>query len=192
MKYPKDRFDDLPRTLLRRGAHRAPRTRLSKMWSWLVALCAFMLLVGLGVGIMWMIDKQVQFIANDEPAKSEPAASETAAPEPTPTQTEPTATVDPNVTVTVLNGVGTGGLATAGSEALAGAGFTIGNVADADSFDNPTSMVVIADETARGAAMGAVEALGGGEIVVDPNIAQPGEMIVTIGADIADRLLGGE
>lgn len=189
MKYPKDRFDDLPKSLLRRGAHRAPRTRLSKMWSWIVALCAFVLLVGLGVGVMWMIDKQVQFIAEDEPKQAQPTETATPSKTPTPTPTGPSATVDPNMNVTVLNGVGTGGLATAGSEHLAQAGFTVGTVADADSFENPTTRVVIANEEARGAAMGVVEAIGVGEIAVDPEAAAEGEIIVTLGADAEAKLL---
>ena len=189
MKYPKDRFDDLPKSLLRRGAHRAPRTRLSKMWSWIVALCAFVLLVGLGVGVMWMIDKQVQFIAEDEPKQAQPTETATPSETPTPTPTGPSATVDPYMNVTVLNGVGTGGLATAGSEHLAQAGFTVGTVADADSFENPTTRVVIANEEARGAAMGVVEAIGVGEIAVDPEAATEGEIIVTLGADAEAKLL---
>ena len=189
MKYPKDRFDDLPKSLLRRGAHRAPRTRLSKMWSWIVALCAFVLLVGLGVGVMWMIDKQVQFIADDEPKQAQPTETATPSETPTPTPTGPSATVDPNMNVTVLNGVGTGGLATAGSEHLAQAGFTVGTIADADSFENPTTRVVIANEEARGAAMGVVEAIGVGEIAVDPEAAAEGEIIVTLGADAEAKLL---
>nr|WP_225752391.1 LytR C-terminal domain-containing protein [Pseudoclavibacter sp. Marseille-Q3772] len=189
MKYPKDRFDDLPKSLLRRGAHRAPRTRLSKMSSWIVALCAFVLLVGLGVGVMWMIDKQVQFIADDEPKQAQPTETATPSETPTPTPTGPSATVDPNMNVTVLNGVGTGGLATAGSEHLAQAGFTVGTVADADSFENPTTRVVIANEEARGAAMGVVEAIGVGEIAVDPEAATEGEIIVTLGADAEAKLL---
>jgi len=189
LKYPKDRFDDLPKSLLRRGAHRAPRTRLSKMWSWIVALCAFVLLVGLGVGVMWMIDKQVQFIADDEPKQAQPTETATPSETPTPTPTGPSATVDPNMNVTVLNGVGTGGLATAGSEHLAQAGFTVGTVADADSFENPTTRVVIANEEARGAAMGVVEAIGVGEIAVDPEAAAEGEIIVTLGADAEAKLL---
>lgn len=159
------------------------------MWSWIVALCAFVLLVGLGVGVMWMIDKQVQFIADDEPKQAQPTETATPSETPTPTPTGPSATVDPNMNVTVLNGVGTGGLATAGSEHLAQAGFTVGTVADADSFENPTTRVVIANEEARGAAMGVVEAIGVGEIAVDPEAAAEGEIIVTLGADAEAKLL---
>ncbi|WP_282852332.1 LytR C-terminal domain-containing protein [Gulosibacter sediminis] len=191
MKYPKDRFDDFPRTLKRRGAHRAPRTWASKFMSWIVAIIAFVLLVGIGVGVMWAIDNQVQFTADmgGQEETTSPTESSTAEPSTTPTETGPTATVDASLSVTVLNGVGTSGLATAGSEAMTGGGWTVGSVADADRFDYQTTSIVVASEDQRGAALGAQETLGFGEISVDPNIAAEGTLVVILGADAADALL---
>lgn len=192
MKYPKDRFDDFPRTLKRRGAHRAPRTWASKFMSWIVAIVAFVLLVGIGVGVMWAIDNQVQFTADmggqeETTEPSESSGAETPAPSETPA--EPEATVDASLSVTVLNGVGTPGLATAGSEAMTSGGWTVGTVADADNFEYQTTSIVVASEDARGAALGAQETLGFGEITVDPNIAPEGTMVVILGADAGDALL---
>ncbi|WP_125106433.1 MULTISPECIES: LytR C-terminal domain-containing protein [Gulosibacter] len=191
MKYPKDRFDDFPRTLKRRGAHRAPRTWASKFMSWIVAIIAFVLLVGIGVGVMWAIDNQVQFTADmgGQEETTSPTESSTAEATPTPTETGPTATVDASLSVTVLNGIGTPGLATAGSEAMTSGGWTVGTVADADSFDYQTTSIVVASEDQRGAALGAQETLGFGEISVDPNIAAEGTLVVILGADAADALL---
>jgi len=191
VKYPKDRFDDFPRTLKRRGAHRAPRTWASKFMSWIVAIIAFVLLVGIGVGVMWAIDNQVQFTADmgGQEETTSPTESSTAEATPTPTETGPTATVDASLSVTVLNGIGTPGLATAGSEAMTSGGWTVGTVADADSFDYQTTSIVVASEDQRGAALGAQETLGFGEISVDPNIAAEGTLVVILGADAADALL---
>lgn len=191
MKYPKDRFDDFPRTLKRRGAHRAPRTWASKFMSWIVAIIAFVLLVGIGVGVMWAIDNQVQFTADmgGQEETTSPTESSTAEATPTPTETGPTATVDASLSVTVLNGIGTPGLATAGSEAMTSGGWTVGTVADADSFDYQTTSIVVASEDQRGAALGAQETLGFGEISVDPNIAAEGTLVVILGADAGDALL---
>lgn len=191
MKYPKDRFDDFPRTLKRRGAHRAPRTWASKFMSWIVAIIAFVLLVGIGVGVMWAIDNQVQFTADmgGQEETTSPTESSTAEPTPTPTETGPSATVDASLSVTVLNGIGTPGLATAGSEAMTSGGWTVGTVADADSFDYQTTSIVVASEDQRGAALGAQETLGFGEISVDPNIAAEGTLVVILGADAGDALL---
>jgi hypothetical protein len=191
VKYPKDRFDDFPRTLKRRGAHRAPRTWASKFMSWIVAIIAFVLLVGIGVGVMWAIDNQVQFTADmgGQEETTSPTESSTAEPTPTPTETGPSATVDASLSVTVLNGIGTPGLATAGSEAMTSGGWTVGTVADADSFDYQTTSIVVASEDQRGAALGAQETLGFGEISVDPNIAAEGTLVVILGADAGDALL---
>lgn len=189
MKYPKDRFDDFPRTLKRRGAHRAPRTWASKFMSWIVAIIAFVLLVGIGVGVMWAIDNQVQFTA-DMGGQSETAQPTESAAEstPTPTETGPAATVDAALSVTVLNGAGTPGLATSGQNALAGDGWNVVATADADNFDYQTTSIVIPSEDLQGAALGAQESLGLGEISVDPNVAAEGTIVVIMGADAIDQL----
>lgn len=191
MKYPKDRFDDFPNSLHRRGAHRAPRSRWSKLASWLIALASIVLLVGIGVGVMWMIDRQVQFSGSMAGPTETPTETAAATEEATPTETAeptPTATVDADSTVTVLNGTNIGGLASAGSAALSGDGWSIGDVADADTSDHLTTTIAIASEDARGAALGIVESLGFGEIVVDPAVAGEGEIIVTLGEDAAGLL----
>jgi uncharacterized membrane protein len=193
VKYPKDRFDDFPRTLKRRGAHRAPRTWASKFMSWIVAIVAFVLLVGIGVGVMWMIDRQVQFTADMGGQQEETTAPEETggATEAAPTETaaEPEATIDASISLTVLNGVGTPGLATAGTNVFVADGWTVGSTADADSYDYATTSIVIASEDQRGAALGAQETLGYGEITVDPNVAPEGTMTIILGQDAADALL---
>ncbi|KAB1643115.1 LytR C-terminal domain-containing protein [Gulosibacter chungangensis] len=191
MKYPKDRFDDFPASLKRRGAHRAPRGRGSKLASWLIALASFVLLVGIGVGVMWMIDRQVQFTsqAGDE-ATTETTPAATEEPETTPTPTEPEATQDPNISVTVLNGAGVGGLAGATSDLLTGDSWNVVTVSDADSADYSTTIVAVGSEADLGAALGVVETLGFGEAQVDPQIANAGEIVVIAGADAASLVNG--
>lgn len=187
MKYIKDRFDELPASLRRRGAHRAPRTVASKLGAWLLAFVLFLLLVGIGIGLMYLINGQVHF--GGEPAAStsqSPSAPASASDTPTPT---PTPTVDPNAIVNVLNGEGSGGLATAGGEKLTAAGFVVNNIADADNSNYTSSRIIIANEAARGAALGIQQALGLGTIVVDPELTTPGTIIVILGADSVDPLL---
>lgn len=190
MKYPKDRFDDFPASLKRRGAHRAPRGRGSKFASWLIAVASFILLVAIGVGVMWMIDRQVQFIAQ-EPAETTPATTAAAPdPETTPTPTAPEATQDPNISVIVMNGAGVGGLAGATSDVLTSDSWNVVTVTDADSSDYASTIVAVGDEADLGAALGVVESLGFGEAQVDTDIAQPGEIVVIAGAD-ASSLVNG-
>lgn len=191
MKYPKDRFDDFPASLNRRGAHRAPRGRGSKLASWLIAAASFVLLVGIGVAVMWMIDRQVQFSSQiAEETTPETTAAETSEPEATPTPTAPEATQDPNIEVTVLNGAGIGGLAGAASEQLTADSWNVVEVTDADSSDYATTIVAVGSEDDLGAALGVVESLGLGEAQVDTEIAQSGEIVVIAGADAASLLEG--
>lgn len=191
MKYPKDRFDDFPRGLNRRGAHRAPRTRLSKLGSWLIALASIVVLVGLGVGVMWMIDRQVQFTEHraEEPVET---PTETAAPTPTPTETaepEPTSVFDAEVPVDVYNGTVTGGIAGATAERLTAAGWNVEFIGDALSSDHATTRIVVLTEEELPAAQGVVDELGFGEAVVDAAIGDPERIVVMLGADSVDHLL---
>ena len=188
MNYPKDRFDAFPRGLNRRGAHRAPRTRLSKLGSWLIALASVVLLVALGVGVMWLIDRQVQFTGAEQPAET---AAETTAPAPPPVETtpEPTAVVDTEIPVDVYNGAGTGGLATAGGERLTGAGWNVATIGDASSSGHATTRIAVVTEAELPAAMGVAAELGFGEAVVDPAVGDAGRIVVILGADAVDRLL---
>ncbi|SJM71706.1 LytR C-terminal domain-containing protein [Gulosibacter sp. 10] len=186
MKYPKDRFDDFPSSLKRRGAHRAPRTRASKLSSWLIAAVSFVLLVGIGVGVMWMIDRQVQFTSQameDQQEQTETTPPATGEPEPTPTEEEVVAEHDPEVPVTVLNGAGIGGLAGAASDVLYANEWNVVLVTDADSSDNATTTIAAGSEDELPAAMALAEDFGFGEAVVDPELAQPGEIVVVVGQD---------
>lgn len=181
--YPKDRFDEFPKSVQRRGAHRAPRTRLSKLGSWLIALASVLVLVAIGVGVMWAIDRQVQFTASLGENKTEPTQTASAAPTPTPTPTETTPEPDKTMPVTVLNGEGTGGLATAGSDRLTADGWNVGYVADADSYDNPVTMVYVAAEDELPTAEAVVATLGFGSAAVNPEYAEPGTVVVVLGDD---------
>lgn len=184
MNYEKDRFDDAPADLKRRGAHRAPRTRLSKLTSWLIAIAAVIVLVGVGVGVMWFIDGQVRFSTDTQ---SETAAATSA--ETTPTTAGPVATKDTSIPVQVLNGAGESGLATAGSKKVQSAGWNVTNVADADASTYATTLIVVADESELGAAMGLAQDLGFGSAAVNPEQATAGQITVILGTDSVDQLL---
>lgn len=181
--YPKDRFDEFPKSVQRRGAHRAPRTRLSKLGSWLIALASVLVLVAIGVGVMWAIDRQVQFTASLGSNKPQSTQTASATPTPTPTPTETTPEPDKTMPVTVLNGEGSGGLATAGSELLTADGWTIADVGDADSYENPTTMVYVASEEELPTAEAVVATLGFGAAAVNPDYAAPGTVVVVLGDD---------
>lgn len=178
MQYPKDRFDDIPATLDRRGAHRAPRTRGDRIASWLWGLAAVVVLVGLGLAAMFVIDNVVSFEAEASP---------------TPTETSPEATEsapvaprkDPNIPVTVLNGTALSGVAGSTGDRLEGLGWNVVNRADADVDTYTSSSVIYGSADDEAAALAVVQDLGGGTAQLDPVQAQPGTITVIIGTDLA-------
>lgn len=179
--YPKDRFDDLPADLDRRGAHRAPRTRAAKIASWLWGLAAVAALVLLGVLGMSIIDR---IVTPGEQADATAEATATGAPPVEETQAAVTPKLDPNVAVTVLNGTGGSGVATRGMETLSAAGWNVVNTGDADSYTNPTTVIAYGDAAQEAAALQIAEDLGGGTPTLDP-AQEAGAITVTIGTDVA-------
>lgn len=178
--YPKDRFDDLPVDLDRRGAHRAPRSRAAKLASFLWGLAAVAVLVIIGLVAMNIIDNVVSGRAGGE----QPAASETngATPSASPT---PTSAVDPNIGVTVLNGTDIGKVATNFSAKLKEKGWTIAATDGADSSNYKTTKVYYPNEGTKAAAEQIVADIGGGAAEMSADIAGEGQIVVVIGYDLA-------
>lgn len=100
--FPKDRFDELPEDLLRRGAHRAPPKRGLGWVGLLWALIATVLLIVLGLSVLSLITNRDNPTAGDYVGAASPSASST-----------PTAAakVDPKIPLTILNGTPTPQLA---------------------------------------------------------------------------------
>lgn len=185
MKYPKDRFDDIPPGLERRGAHRAPRSRGAKIASWLWGLGAVAALVLVGVIGMFVIDNLVSF---DQAAEPTPTATESAAGEgggPEQPQGPPVAQRDGSVPVTVLNGTAQTGVAGDAADTLRGLGWNVATVGDADSEGHDSTVVYYGDPAQEGAALALVQDLGGGSHAMDPAQASPGTIVVVLGADLA-------
>ncbi|MGO2110221.1 MAG: LytR C-terminal domain-containing protein [Pseudoclavibacter sp.] len=181
MKYPKDRFDDIPASLDRRGAHRAPRTRGDKIASWLWGLGAVVVLVVIGLVGMFVIDNVVSF--ND--AAPEETTTETAAPETTePQDVQPA--LDPNVQVTVLNGTDLAGVAGGNADTLSSLGWNVTVIDDADRADYSQTTIYYGDAANEGAALQVAQDVGGGTPTLDPNVAPPGTITIIIGYDLAE------
>lgn len=179
MKYPKDRFDDIPSSLDRRGAHRAPRTRGDKIAAWLWGLGTVIVLVAIGLFAMFAIDNMVSF--------------EQAAPTPTPTETVPAEeqpapvapALDPDIPVTVLNGTALAGVAGGFGDDLEAAGWDVVSRDDADNENYATTSVFYGAAGDEAAALQIVQDLGGGTAELDPNQAPPGTITVIVGLDLA-------
>lgn len=164
--YPKDRFDDLPKDLVRVGAHRAPKKRgggwIGFAWA---ALATGVLVVG-GLFTLSLIDPGVRFEIPGLPVASEPAAAPTEEPTPTALPLTDPATIDPArlITITVLNGTPVAGQQTVAGDALAAAGWPVGSTTTASTSDVEKTTVYYSNPADEDIARGLVAALGGGEI----------------------------
>lgn len=180
MKYPKDRFDEIPPSLDRRGAHRAPRSRGDKIAAWLWGLGAVVVLVVLGLVAMVVIDNVVSF----DQAEPTPTATATAEPtEEAPEQVAPA--MDSEIPVTVLNGTDLAGVAGGTGDELAAIGWNVVLRDDADSEDYQSSTIYYGAAEDEAAALQLAADLGGGAPTLDPAMTEPGTITIIIGYDLA-------
>lgn len=180
--YPKDRFDGHPPALDRVGAHRAPSKKGRGWIAFWWALAATVLLIAIGVGGLFFLNNR---LTPDTSGLAPDAAAPTATATPTPTPT-PTVqpTVDPNLTVTVLNGTLTMGLAGSAGDALGADGWTVGALGDAATTDVAETIVYFADPALEGAALGVAESLPGADILLSDDFAESGgDLTVVVGND---------
>jgi hypothetical protein len=183
-KFPTDRFDEIPEGLERVGAHRAPRPR-GRAWiavGW--AALATVVLVGAGIFGLSLINGAISFSG---PTNSASASSSAGTPTPTSTPT-PTIvpTVNPNLSVNVLNGTATEGLAGTVSDKLKAAGWTIGAVANADRTDVTQTVVYYSDPANQAAALSVAQSLPGSAVQQTQDFADTGaDITVVVGSDEA-------
>lgn len=177
--YPKDRFDDLPRHLDRVGAHRAPRKRGRGWIAFWWALGATIVLIALGVGGLFLLNDRLNF---DLSGVGSPSATPTPTESAAPPQAEPT--VDPSLSVTVLNGTPGAGVAAGVGELLTAAGWTVGATSNASTEDVAETVVYYADPALEGAARGVAASIPGSDVLLAPDFAESGAALtVVVGND---------
>lgn len=187
---PRDRFDDIPTRVDRVGAHRAPR-KPGRGWigfAWAVVATAVLVVAGLFGVAMLNPAFEVPFVPR-----------ETSTPTPTPTVivtaepiTDP-ATVDPErlatLSIAVLNGTATSGLANVVGDQIAAAGWPDPSRAAASQNDEELSVVYYADPADEGIARGLMALLGASD--VQQSDAFPAAQItIVIGADYVPPATG--
>jgi hypothetical protein len=176
-KYPKDRFDTIPDDLSRVGAHRTPRPK-GRGWigfGW--AALATVVLVGLGIFGLSLVNGSISFQG------STTSASPTPTPTPTPTIVP---TVDPNLSVFVLNGTTTTGLANTVADKLTAAGWKVSSRANASDNTLSQTMVYYSDPKNEAAALGLAQSLPGAKVAVTQDyVATGADLTVVIGSDYA-------
>ncbi len=164
--YPKDRFDNLPKDLVRVGAHRAPRKRgggwIALAWA---ALATLVLVVG-GFYVVTLIDDSVRFEIPGFPQAGETSSAPEDEATPTALPLTDPATIDParNITITVLNGTPTVGQQTVVSDELSAAGWPVGSATTASTSDIEETIVYYSNPADEDIARGLVSTLGVGDV----------------------------
>ncbi|WP_223691470.1 LytR C-terminal domain-containing protein [Leifsonia poae] len=176
-KYPKDRFDSIPDDLRRVGAHRAPRAK-GRGWigfGW--AALATVVLIGLGVFTLSLVNGSISFKGGIGGASVSPSVSST----PTPTIVP---TVNPALTVNVLNGTSTANLAGKVGDILTAAGWKVGARANADATNLTQTIVYYSDAKNQAAALGVAQSLPGATVALTQDYAATGaDLTVVVGSD---------
>lgn len=176
-KYPKDRFDAIPDDLQRVGAHRAPRPRGRGWIAFGWAALATVLLVGLGVFGLSLVNGSISF--HGTTGGGSPTATRTATPTPSIVPT-----VNPALTVNILNGTATEGLGAKASAALKAAGWKIGAVANADQTDLKETVVYYSDAKNEAAALGVAKSLPKATVQETQDFVATGaDITVVLGSD---------
>ncbi|TDW29486.1 LytR C-terminal domain-containing protein [Cryobacterium psychrophilum] len=177
----KDRFDHVPHDLHRVGAHRAPGRKGRGWVAFWWALAATIVLIGVGVvGILSLNDRLSFTVPGSSPSAT---STETATPSETPAPTA-VATVAPELSVTVLNGSSSNGVAASASQTLTDAGWNVGATSNANVQDQPTTIVYYADASLEGAALGIAQSIPGAQVLLANDFVDSGgDLTVVVGND---------
>jgi hypothetical protein len=171
--HPHDQFDDLPHGH-RVGAHRAPAKKGRGWVPFWWALGTTLLLIGIGIVILVTLTNRLSFTIPGLPTDAATAA-------PT-AEVIPTAapTVDPSLSVTVLNGTPDADLAASVAETLIGAGWDVGSTQESDADGVESTFVYYSDPTLEGAARGVSASLPGSAVILSDDFAETGASITVI------------
>jgi LytR cell envelope-related transcriptional attenuator len=168
--FPQDRFDSIPDELQRVGAHRSVPWR-GRRWAALgSAALATALLVGLGVLGLLAINDRINFVM--------PGSTANAAATSTPT--------DKLVSIMVLNGTSTDGLAAGVVDRLGAAGWK-GNISATNAPQSATVTTVFYADPSNEAAAQGLAAVVNGKTEESTEYADAGsDLVLLLGSDYAE------
>jgi hypothetical protein len=186
-----DRFDDVPRDVGYVGTHRRQRSTLSLFAPIGVGLALVVVLVLAG---LWIIDRSNENLALDVSSvavSAEPPADNIVvepAPEEGPNPVEDPTTIDTaGLTITVLNGTSSQGLAARAGARLQAVGWPESTATNADSSSVPASIVAYENDADLDIALGIAQVLGiDFESVVQTSTYPGARITVILGADYVD------
>ena len=201
---PTDRFDEIPDDLTRVGAHRSP-ARQGRGWigfAWAALATGVLVLAGV-VALAAFTDSinlELPFTASEAPADEAPTTEKPADPEATETAEPVDPLLDPAVSITVLNGTTTAGLAASAGDKLVAEGWcgaagpdtvaegpcadstAVGSRDNAASNDVTATVVYYGDPANESAALALVASLGMGEAQLSEDYPES-PITVLLGSD---------
>lgn len=188
--YPPDEFDAAARAGGPRGVHRAPRSRWSRWWPFVVVLVVFPALAWAGVTVLSDWDG-LSSLGGDDAAQEEEPVDETPVddteatetPTETPTETEappppPPPALNQARAVDVYNATNRSGLAGNASDRLEAAGFTDVSALNWDGDDPAASIVYYATADDITTAQLVAQTLGIAQVVESATEAPEGIVVV--------------
>ncbi|WP_167052462.1 LytR C-terminal domain-containing protein [Salinibacterium sp. ZJ77] len=160
-RFPQDRFDELPHDIARVGAHRAPGRRGGGWVAFGWSVVAVAVLTAGGLFALSTLNPNLFPTASESPTPL-PEVIETMDP-----VTDPS-TIDPEalsgLTISVLNGTSTQGLAAVAAEQISSAGWPTPGAASADSTTEKETVVYYLDPANEGYARGIMQAIGAADV----------------------------
>ena len=192
-----DRFDDVERDRSYIGTHRRQQSPWSVFAPIGIAFGAVIVLVLAGV---WFVDRsddyltldasEVPVITGDAPIEEsgdDPVVLEPEVPEEVVAVTDPTQIDTEGLTLTVLNGTATQGMAARAVERLVAVGWPEATATNADSTDIQQSVVAYSEDADKAIALGIAQELDLDADSVVQTTAYPGARVtVVLGADYVD------
>ncbi|HEV8012763.1 MAG TPA: LytR C-terminal domain-containing protein [Pontimonas sp.] len=192
-----DRFDDVERDLGYVGTHRRQRSSWSVFAPVGIGLGAVVVLILAGI---WFVDRSDDYLtldasevpvltgeAPEEEAAEEPVVIEPEVPEEVVAVSDPTQIDTEGLTLTVLNGTATQGMAARAVDRLVAIGWPEATATNADSTDIQQSVVAYSEDADKAIALGIAQELGLDADSVVQTTAYPGARVtVVLGADYVD------
>jgi len=192
-----DRFDDVERDLAYVGTHRRQRSSWSVFAPVGIGLGAVVVLILAGI---WFVDRSDDYLtldasevpvitgeAPEEEAAEEPVIIEPEVPEEVVAVSDPTQIDTEGLTLTVLNGTATQGMAARAVDRLVAIGWPEATATNADSTDIQQSVVAYSEDADKAIALGIAQELDLDADSVVQTTAYPGARVtVVLGADYVD------
>lgn len=178
--YPRDRFDEVPEDLTRKGAHRSPAPKGHAWRVFLGAAIAVVVLVGLGFIWVRVVSNNVAVNPSDLEQSTVPAS--TAAPTKSTTPT-PTPTANRSASVTVLNGTTRAGIGRGAAAKLTPLGYQVPTPTNAPSSTVQVTTVYYTKADDKATAEDVAKALGASKVEESQEFASSGAIVAVLGQD---------